>query len=143
MNLLKLPLFGKVFKHFQYAGIISDNNHLWWKPTLHKKRSFPLRISSVNVTKFVGNCGFGHIFTEEILNVKFHFLCSETMSVSWTLSSIILKNGQTYFKNFAAFTPQDFWSMLGRFSIFCRRKLKYVINRCNSFIFIWKKDFPR
>ena len=35
-------------------------------PTLHKKGSFPLRISSVNVTKF----------TEEILNGKLHFLCS-------------------------------------------------------------------
>ena len=29
---------------------------------LHKKWSFPLRISSVNVTKSVGNCGFGHIY---------------------------------------------------------------------------------
>ena len=30
--------------------------------TLHKKRSFPLRISSVNVTKYAGNFGFGHIY---------------------------------------------------------------------------------
>ena len=30
--------------------------------TLHKKRSFPLRISSVTVTKSPGNCGFGHIY---------------------------------------------------------------------------------
>ena len=29
---------------------------------LHKKWSFPLMISSVNVTKFAGNCGFGHIY---------------------------------------------------------------------------------
>ena len=29
---------------------------------LHKKRSFPLRISSVNVTKSAGKCGFGHIY---------------------------------------------------------------------------------
>ena len=29
--------------------------------TLDKKWSFPLRISSVNMTKFVENCGFGHI----------------------------------------------------------------------------------
>ena len=28
---------------------------------LHKKRSFPLRIFLVNVTKSAGNCGFGHI----------------------------------------------------------------------------------
>ena len=35
---------------------------------LHKKWSFPLRISSVNATKF----------TEEILKKELHFLCSET-----------------------------------------------------------------
>ena len=30
--------------------------------TLHKKLSFPLRISSVNVTKSAVSCGFGHIY---------------------------------------------------------------------------------
>ena len=30
--------------------------------TLHKKRNFPLRISSVNVTKSAVSCGFGHIY---------------------------------------------------------------------------------
>ena len=30
--------------------------------TLHKKWSFPLRISSVNVTRSAGNGGFGHIY---------------------------------------------------------------------------------
>ena len=29
---------------------------------LHKKRSFSLRISSVNMTESVGNSGFGHIY---------------------------------------------------------------------------------
>ena len=29
--------------------------------SLHKKWSFPIRISSVNVTKSAGSCGFGHI----------------------------------------------------------------------------------
>ena len=29
---------------------------------------------------------------------------------------IMLKNGQTYFKNLAVFTPQDFKSMFGHFS---------------------------
>ena len=29
---------------------------------LHKKWSFPLRIYPVNVTRFAGNCGFGHIY---------------------------------------------------------------------------------
>ena len=30
-------------------------------PLLHKKLSFPLRISSVNMTKSTVSCGFGHI----------------------------------------------------------------------------------
>ena len=30
--------------------------------TLHKNRSFPLKISPVNVTRSAGNCGFGHIY---------------------------------------------------------------------------------
>ena len=30
--------------------------------TRHKQWNFPLRISSVNVTKSAGNCGFGHIY---------------------------------------------------------------------------------
>ena len=30
--------------------------------SLHKKRSFPLRIYSVNAGKFAGNSGFGHIY---------------------------------------------------------------------------------
>ena len=34
----------------------------WQKLTMHKKWSFPLRISSVNVTKSAGICGFGHIY---------------------------------------------------------------------------------
>ena len=44
--------------------------------SLHEKWSFPLRISSVNVTKSAGFCGFSHIY-DEILNGKLHFLCSD------------------------------------------------------------------
>ena len=40
-----------------------------------QKWSFPLRISSVNVTKSAGICGFGHIDWKN-LNGKLHFLCS-------------------------------------------------------------------
>ena len=43
-------------------------------PALYKKRSFPLRISSVNVTKFAVSCKFGHM-TKEIYTGK---LCSVT-----------------------------------------------------------------
>ena len=44
--------------------------------TLHKKWSFPLRISSVNVTKSAVT------FTEEIFNGKLHF-CALTVSVQF------------------------------------------------------------
>ena len=35
----------------------------------------------------------------------------------------MLKNGQTYFKNLAVSTPQDFKSMFGHFSILCMKGL--------------------
>ena len=41
----------------------SDLHYVKYVETpLHKKWSFPLRISSVNVTKSAANCGFGHIY---------------------------------------------------------------------------------
>ena len=49
--------------------------------TVHKKWSLPLRISSVNVTKSAETCGFV-TFSEEILNGKLYFLCSEKLSKS-------------------------------------------------------------
>ena len=44
--------------------------------SLYRKWSFPLRIYSVTMTKSAVSCGFV-TFTEEILNGKLHFLCSE------------------------------------------------------------------
>ena len=44
-------------KHFY--GIKWTDFRLW---TAHKKWSFPLNISSVNVTNSAGNYGFGHIY---------------------------------------------------------------------------------
>ena len=44
--------------------------------TLHKKWSFPLRISSVNVTKSAGNWVFGHIYWTNP-EWKTSFLCSD------------------------------------------------------------------
>ena len=45
--------------------------------TMHKKWSFPFRISSLNVTKSSVNCRFGHI-SWKILNGKLNFLWSVT-----------------------------------------------------------------
>ena len=43
---------------------------------LHKKWSFLLRISSVNVTKSTVSFGFGHIYRRNPQWKKLHFLCS-------------------------------------------------------------------
>ena len=61
---------GEIIKLIQISSIYSMklNNILVLAPfilsdvaTLHKKWSFSLRISSVNVTKYAGSCGFCHI----------------------------------------------------------------------------------
>ena len=58
---------------------------------LHKKWSFPLRISSVNVTKSATTDLV--TFTEEILNGKLHFLCvSNTYKTNLTKLSSQLKH---------------------------------------------------
>ena len=46
------------------------------------KKSFPLMILSVNVTKSAVCCGF-LTFNDEILNGKLHFLCSEELFTSF------------------------------------------------------------
>ena len=45
----------KVWKGVHFIISVDDMS-------LHKKWSFPLSISSVNVTKSAANCGFGHIY---------------------------------------------------------------------------------
>ena len=62
-----------------YADLLISPN-LKKTLTLHKKWSFPLRISSVNVTKSAQKTADLVTFTGEILNGKLHFLCS----VTWT-----------------------------------------------------------
>ena len=48
--------------------------------TQHKKWSFPLRTSSVNLTKSAVSWGFGHS-CEEMLSLKLHFLYSDSYHV--------------------------------------------------------------
>ena len=42
-------------------------------------------------------------------------MSTSTQAFSLALSFIMLKNRQTYFKNFAVWTPQKFQSMFGQF----------------------------
>ena len=44
----------------------------------------------------------------------------------------MLKNGQTYFKNLAVFTPQDFKSMFGHFSTLCNKGLMITKKKLKS-----------
>ena len=51
--------------------------------TLHKKWSSPLRIYSVNVTKFAVSCGFGHIFRRNPLWKTSFFVQCEFSRLLW------------------------------------------------------------
>ena len=55
---------------------IADINFKTSIDTPHKIWSFPIRISSVNVTKSAVFWGFGHTYWR-ILSGKLHFLCSD------------------------------------------------------------------
>ena len=56
-KILKINLRQKLIQHLLIKQEVPKQEVL-----LHKKWNFPLRISSVNVTKSAGNCGFGHIY---------------------------------------------------------------------------------
>ena len=61
MNLF-LPKRGDYSPHRIKASFLWESPLKILKNTLHKKWSFALRISSVNVTKSAGNSGFGQIY---------------------------------------------------------------------------------
>ena len=84
--------------HYKVLGIsgLKLSALLHWQPfwdvTLHKKWSFPLSISSVNVTKSAGT------FTKEILHGKFHFLCSVKLGmITFKRIPLHLKSGAQFF----------------------------------------------
>ena len=56
-----------------------------------QKWSFPLRTSSVNVTKSAGNCGFGQIYWRNP-QWKTSFLCSAIITFTWKFWSLLWKN---------------------------------------------------
>ena len=59
-TLLIIVFYSAVKKTFKRKG--KSEKEFLLVQTLHKKWTFPLRISSINVTKSTGNCGFGHIY---------------------------------------------------------------------------------
>ena len=82
---------------------------------LHKKWSFPLRISSVNV-----EAADLATFAEEILTVKLHFLCS---AVSW----IAIEHETTLLLAFKDFVKQKGCKNKVR-KYFCKRAQKLKPN---------------
>ena len=78
-------------KHSDVVSSIFRLNH-----SLHKKWGFPFRISSVNVTKSVRTADLV-TFTEEILNGKPHFLCSDYRDIEY-LKLKFQRSSVAYFK---------------------------------------------
>ena len=73
--------------------------------TLHKKWSFPLKISSVNVTKFAGNCSFGQIYwrnpwwkTSFFVQCQLSFNEARQDVYSWRLNERAESKRKTRFK---------------------------------------------
>ena len=68
---------------FCFTAVVLNFNKFWTidfiKQTLHKKLSFPLWISSINVTKSAVSCGFGHIYWNPQWKTSFF--------VHWKISS--------------------------------------------------------
>ena len=76
----KLPIFRRFPPIYWFfvnppKNRIFEWNQCYWN-SLHKRWSFPLRISPVNVTKSAGNCKW------KLLNGKRHFLCSDCSSLT-------------------------------------------------------------
>ena len=72
----------KVLTSSFIKGITSFFSCILFIRTLHKKWSFQLRISSVNVTKSAVSCRFGRIYWR-IFNGKLHILCKEPVTFTW------------------------------------------------------------
>ena len=64
-----------------------DHVTLWYNVTLYKK-SFPLRISSLNVTKSTGNCEFGRVYWKK-----------PKWKTSFSVASEKLKTLSLYYRN--------------------------------------------
>ena len=121
---LKNCIYTELFKNckrsqFSFSTCNEDlNNNTSSQSSLHKKRSFPLRIPSVNMT-----------FTEEILNGKFLFCMCNASSYSCPPYTILLSEnivGKTTVWTYNHFT-----------NIFvdrCIHLLKYLLMLLNCFI---------
>ena len=99
----------------------------------------------VHIRLFQVECFYSSLFfnLKQVLTLKesrdfphnflFHMLFKTAMwNLSLTMSWMLLKNSQTYFKNLAEWAPQDFKSIFGHFSKLCMKGLK-AIYRLSTF----------
>ena len=93
---------------------------------MHKNLSFSLRISSVNVTKFAGNCDLV-TFTEEILNGKLHFLFlidpGHDQGRSNRLRKLLCNRGAH--------------EKLGKWKSDCLQESRWVGSKIKEYFFVW------
>ena len=90
--------------------------------TLHKKWSFPLKISSVNVTKSAGNCEFGQNLSLDLHDVSIFWLKSDkssTLSLNFSGTCLKLRDQPWRFKYFQCrniiwIELTGFWGMVNR-----------------------------
>ena len=82
----------KLLKRFQMSPVLV-------LLSLLKKWSFPLRISSVNVTKSWGNCGFGHIYLRNpSWNTSFFVQCLLLLNMLLAKEKWILAVHLTFYR---------------------------------------------
>ena len=66
------------------------------------------------------NSEYGHFSRSEYLDLKFFLHYQRNLLI---LSCVMFNYDQTLLKNFAVFTPQDFWRMFSHFSTLCIKGL--------------------
>ena len=109
----KLTAFD-VWKSSEYASEFRGPlNDQWMINALHKKWSFSLRISSVNVTKSTENCRFGHIYWKNP-DGKLHFLCSDGLALLLVVTWLTLHRNIAFSRY-----GQVLFPVLSFFQFFC------------------------
>ena len=79
--LLELPQILWISETLRWIAVVLKKVRWFDEVPLHKKWSFPLRISSVNGNNSAGNCRFGHIYWR-LHDGKLHFCAVCFLSVA-------------------------------------------------------------
>ena len=133
-----------------FAGSISFSRPLlsFWTITA-QKWSFPLSISSVNVTKSAGNSGFGHIHhgvTNSMHLLKKYFIFCEVHVVYvnslnqvcgiWTILSAFFTQIKSDYKRQHGLNQQVHFRMNTPYNIFCN----FIETSCRLLPIPWKEQ---